>query len=38
MELPGSIMNSYFFGDFIFYKNNKIKYKEALKNKTIVEM
>lgn len=38
MEMPGSIMNSYFFGDFIFYKNHKTQYKEALKHKRIVEI
>lgn len=38
MELPGSIMNSSFFGDFIFYKNHKKEYKEALKYKRIVEI
>ncbi len=38
MEMPGSIMNSYFFGDFPFYKQHKTQYKEALKNKRIVEI
>jgi hypothetical protein len=37
MELPASIMNTYFFGESWFYMNNNEKYKEALKNNTTVK-
>lgn len=38
VKIPGSIMNSTFFGDMLFYKNNAQKYKDALKNKTVVNL
>ena len=37
MELPASIMNTYFFGESWFYMDNNEKYKEALKNNTTVK-
>ena len=37
-QLPGSIMNSYWFGEAWFYEQFKDQYKKALKDKTLIKI